>query len=957
MNEESANQVSQNPAGDINSSADNFADDEKDLTKQISQITDELDKESDKESKQVQTAPEDKKEEKENQNLSKIEDSLKHIKASISSQRSIVNAINNTNEGSLRSLGIIQDIFLAQNELLRKQQEIKKNRELEAALEKGSDLSKTDKATSTMDDGEAEAEVVKVDGDVLTIKPIDGNFKEGQRITTGKGGGFDLLGMIKNIASRFRGKKQTAGVSSPTKMSKGGIALGPKKLASGGFQPGIYDKPTVGNLAPGQAVIPLNRNVGKNILGRNTTKLQKKHQPLADVMQQPIKAIGGAIIAMSGNVIRSLGALAGFFTPYIQPLLGALGKALGIPLSIVESLLGGPAYSATLDLKKQTNIFSDIWSSIMEKFDFGFGVKKEKTKTKPKTKPGRTIQGGDADFWSLAAVASLEGASPQGEADVAQVIYNRVASGVYGGKTIKDIILSPGQFQPVTYDGADLNKWKAITDRESAIAAVATHKGKGIETATKYVDEGAANIINPALQKSAAEFVGGRTDFAVPSAANKYPGGFGYVERHGHLFGWYVGPGSIAYGKTNPGPAPVPAFPISAEKGASVSQGKPVDAFTLTGPNSGYEVPGIGEMHGKEAVIRYEKGFTILPIENRLFSMETDPLNTIMRWKQLLGPAMDSPASRKFAAGGKVTLYAGHADMTADSAGGKGTNGGPRGDAPKIPEASGYFTTEAYLNDKIAAMAASKSGGIAEYRAPVRTKNGTDPNSNWERAKNDVAAGNTPIEIHHDAETGKAGLITKSQGAINSNKYFNALNSSFGFYRTGSEGFVNRGGAILEVDALKPHMRTNPSAWISSASTKLANSLKRNSKTDDTTIDDSINSDTASATNEVVEEDPFKRIEGGLKSMAIGFALNKGFETGEIKDEESYKRVKESVTKVIDSAVIPKPSPAIQATPSSQPSVQIVPGKGGERMVMVGTGRSAKPVGKIINDMCVPNYG
>lgn len=183
--------------------------------------------------------------------------------------------------------------------------------------------------------------------------------------------------------------------------------------------------------------------------------------------------------------------------------------------------------------------------------------------------PGEVIQGGDADFWTLAAVASLEGSSDQGEADVAQAVYNRVASGVFSVKTIKDAILSPGQFQPVTGDGVPIKLWRAIKDRETAIAAVAAHKGKGIATATKYVDQAARNITNPSLQKNAAEWVGGRTDFAVPSAANKYPGGFGYRTRHGHLFGWYVGPGAIAYGKKNPGPAQVPSFGnMSVPKGS-----------------------------------------------------------------------------------------------------------------------------------------------------------------------------------------------------------------------------------------------------------------------------------------------------------------------------------------------------------------------------------------------------
>jgi len=71
-------------------------------------------------------------------------------------------------------------------------------------------------------------------------------------------------------------------------------------------------------------------------------------------------------------------------------------------------------------------------------------------------------------------------------------------------------------------------------------------------------ENAAANIKNPALQKSAAEFVGGRTDFSATGQYDPYPGAIGIVKRHGHDIGWFVGPGSIAYGKTNPGPARAP---------------------------------------------------------------------------------------------------------------------------------------------------------------------------------------------------------------------------------------------------------------------------------------------------------------------------------------------------------------------------------------------------------------
>jgi hypothetical protein len=168
--------------------------------------------------------------------------------------------------------------------------------------------------------------------------------------------------------------------------------------------------------------------------------------------------------------------------------------------------------------------------------------------------PGGIVTGGNADFWTLVAVASLESGHPQGRADVAQAVYNRLASGVYTGKTIKELIIAKNQFQPTREGNSAL--WAAISDKQSAIAAVNSNGKNGAQ----LIEAAATAIQNPTLQKSAAEFVGGRTDFAQPGAAQKYPGGLGFIERHGHLFGWYVGPAAIAYGKKNPGPARAPAL-------------------------------------------------------------------------------------------------------------------------------------------------------------------------------------------------------------------------------------------------------------------------------------------------------------------------------------------------------------------------------------------------------------
>jgi hypothetical protein len=91
----------------------------------------------------------------------------------------------------------------------------------------------------------------------------------------------------------------------------------------------------------------------------------------------------------------------------------------------------------------------------------------------PSAPSGGSGGGGSPDFWTLAAVSALEDGDPQGRADVAQSIYNRAASGVFGTSSIRGIILSGNgkQYEPV---GRAVKEFNAIQDREGAIKAEAT---------------------------------------------------------------------------------------------------------------------------------------------------------------------------------------------------------------------------------------------------------------------------------------------------------------------------------------------------------------------------------------------------------------------------------------------------------------------------------------------------
>ena len=165
--------------------------------------------------------------------------------------------------------------------------------------------------------------------------------------------------------------------------------------------------------------------------------------------------------------------------------------------------------------------------------------------------------GGAADFWKVAALTSKEDSlHAQGQADVAQALYNRAAIGTYpGGRSIGDIITSPGQFEPTFHNAG---AWAAIRDRKSAIAAAGN---------AQKVDMAAKSITNPSLQKQAQKFVGGRTDF-MGESQKPYMKPGDVTRGPGYNFhGWF-------YDARLAKPAPVPKI-IAAQMRTVASSTKP----------------------------------------------------------------------------------------------------------------------------------------------------------------------------------------------------------------------------------------------------------------------------------------------------------------------------------------------------------------------------------------------
>ena len=171
------------------------------------------------------------------------------------------------------------------------------------------------------------------------------------------------------------------------------------------------------------------------------------------------------------------------------------------------------------------------------------------------------IDGKNSDFWTLVAVASREDGDAQGQADVAQSIYNRARAGNFpGGTSIRNIILEDRQYQPtrdypkVNPSGKTNSEWFNIVDAKSAAAA------SGYKEST--IQGVARNIMNPSLQKKAAEFIENRTDFVGRSSTPSKPSTTDIIQRNpgDNKFGTFVGAGSQTSGTQYKGqPAPVPS--------------------------------------------------------------------------------------------------------------------------------------------------------------------------------------------------------------------------------------------------------------------------------------------------------------------------------------------------------------------------------------------------------------
>jgi hypothetical protein len=150
---------------------------------------------------------------------------------------------------------------------------------------------------------------------------------------------------------------------------------------------------------------------------------------------------------------------------------------------------------------------------------------------------GVQVSSDSPDFWILATAALFENSHPQGAADAAQAIYNRVSMPGDPWKvnnSIRTAILNPNQFQPVRQYGGTAS-WARIKTKDDALGFIRSH-GK----TQAQLETVAAALLDKEKQNSARQFVGPRDSFrsVAYEDANNHLADDTEVRRHGHVFGF-----------------------------------------------------------------------------------------------------------------------------------------------------------------------------------------------------------------------------------------------------------------------------------------------------------------------------------------------------------------------------------------------------------------------------------
>lgn len=148
---------------------------------------------------------------------------------------------------------------------------------------------------------------------------------------------------------------------------------------------------------------------------------------------------------------------------------------------------------------------------------------------------GPMVSSDSADFWLLSLISLYENANPQGAADVAQSIYNRMG---YSGRSAREVILSRNQYQPVGQYGS-VADWNNVVDKQSALNHIRKFPGNAVSA--DGLERVAAALLDKSVQQKAAKFVGNRPDFRSDGYEGQYDDMTDDISRYGQTFGFNRG--------------------------------------------------------------------------------------------------------------------------------------------------------------------------------------------------------------------------------------------------------------------------------------------------------------------------------------------------------------------------------------------------------------------------------
>lgn len=152
-----------------------------------------------------------------------------------------------------------------------------------------------------------------------------------------------------------------------------------------------------------------------------------------------------------------------------------------------------------------------------------------------------------ADYWTLITIIACENftSEKQGMSDTAQSIYNRYnVPGKPYGKTIREIILSKGQYEPVSRGKSKGAKWDSIDSMQDAIDVYAKTKGVDAKKASSAISAAVEAQKNTTLGTNAGKHVQSRTEFLASSPTSggaKAPVERPAKDKHNSFFWNYAG--------------------------------------------------------------------------------------------------------------------------------------------------------------------------------------------------------------------------------------------------------------------------------------------------------------------------------------------------------------------------------------------------------------------------------